>query len=269
MVPRGQAGSLPGWGECRPAAARAPAPWFRSTVAVGGILGRGLRHGQKLAGAGEVFPADGAGEQAVMANAVKSPGQDMQQEAADELCRFERHHLMACGAIAAVILVAKGDAGLVEGEQSSVRNGDAVGIAREVGEHRFGTSEGRLGIDHPAFLADRREVSQEGPAVGEWSEAAEEGEPAGVVKGEQFGEEQAAEQLAEDAHRQEERWSRGDPALSIECDAATRHDHVHVGVVGQCRSPGVEHGGDADPRAQVSRIGPRSGPMPRRAVMRH
>ena len=35
---------------------------------------------------------------------------------------------------------------------------------------------------------------------------------------------------------------------SIECDAAAGHDHVHVGMVRQCRSPGVEHGGDADPR---------------------
>jgi hypothetical protein len=34
-----------------------------------------------------------------------------------------------------------------------------------------------------------------------------------------------------------------------------RHDHVRMGVVRQCRSPGVEHGGDADPCAQVSGIG--------------
>ena len=128
----------------------------------------------------------------------------------------ERHDALAVGAIAAIILVAEGDAGLVEGEQPSVRDGDAVGIAREVGEHRFGPGEGRLGVDHPAFLADRREVAQEGPPVGEWGEAAEEGKPAGVVEGDQAGEEQAAEQLAQDAHRQEERRSRGDPALPIE-----------------------------------------------------
>ena len=30
---------------------------------------------------------------------------------------------------------------------------------------------------------------------------------------------------------------------------------MHMGMVGECRSPGVEHGGDADPRAQVTGIG--------------
>jgi hypothetical protein len=50
-------------------------------------------------------------------------------------------------------------------------------------------------------------VAQEGAPVSEWREAAEEGKPAGVMGRDQSGEEQAAEQLAEDAHRQEERRS--------------------------------------------------------------
>ena len=121
--------------------------------------------------------------------------------------------LLAVRAIAAIILVAEGDAGLVEGEQPAVRDGDAVSVARQIGEHRFGAGEGWLGVDHPALLADRREVAQEGPPVGEWCEVAEEGEPAGVVECDQPGEEQAAEQLAEHAHRQEERRPRRYPAL--------------------------------------------------------
>ena len=56
-------------------------------------------------------------------------------------------------------------------------------------------------------MTDRREVVLEGPTVGEWCEVAEEGKPACVVECDQSGEEQAAEQLAEDAHRQEERRS--------------------------------------------------------------
>ena len=101
-----------------------------------------------------------------------------------------------------------------------------------------------------ALMADRQKMAQEGAPISEWRKAAEEGKPAGVVERDQSGEEQTTEQLAEDAHRQEELWSRGDPALSIECDATARYDHVHMGMVGQCRSPGVEHGGDADPCAQ-------------------
>ena len=34
------------------------------------------------------------------------------------------------------------------------------------------------------------------------------------------------------------------------------------------RAPGVENGGEADVGAQVPGIGPRSGPMPRKAVSR-
>jgi hypothetical protein len=43
--------------------------------------------------------------------------------------------------------------------------------------------------------------------------------------------------------------------ISIEGDAAPWHDHVDVRMVGQCRAPCVEHGGDADARAKMARIG--------------
>ncbi|MEA2961467.1 MAG: hypothetical protein QOI46_1565 [Alphaproteobacteria bacterium] len=166
-----------------------------------------------------------------MANAVEPARQKVEQEAADELVGAERHDALAVRAIAAIILVAEGDAGLVEGEEPPVGDGDAVSVAREVGEHRFGAGEGWLGVDHPAFVADRREVAQEDAPVSERCEAAEEGKLACVVECDQPGQEQTAEQLAEDAHRQEERRSRGDPALPIECDATARHDHVDMGMV--------------------------------------
>ena len=91
-----------------------------------------------------------------MANAVEPARQNVKQEAADELVDGKIHDLLAIRAIAAIILVAQGNTGLVEGKQPPVRDGDAVGIARELGEHGFGTGEGRLGVDHPAFMADRR-----------------------------------------------------------------------------------------------------------------
>jgi hypothetical protein len=74
-------------------------------------------------------------------------------------------------------------------------------------------------------------VAQEGPSIGEWREASEEGKPARVVECDQSGEEPTAEQLAEGAHRQEKCRPRGYPALSIECDTAARHNHMHMGVV--------------------------------------
>ena len=42
---------------------------------------------------------------------------------------------------------------------------------------------------------------------------------------------------------------------AIERDAAARHDHVHVRMMGHRRAPGVQHGGDADAGAEVLGIG--------------
>ena len=56
-----------------------------------------------------------------------------------------------------------------------------------------------------APLPDGSEMAQERTSVGEMSHGAEEGEPAGLVQSRQPGQEQAAEQRAEHAHRQQER----------------------------------------------------------------
>src|SRR5271166_2374749 len=102
-----------------------------------------------------------------MPDAVKAAWQDMEQEAADELVRRERHDALPLGTIAAVVLVAEGDAGFVEGEQPPVRDGDAVGIAREIGEYGLGAGERRLGIDHEPLVPDCSEVTQKNSTVGE------------------------------------------------------------------------------------------------------
>ena len=68
----------------------------------------------------------------------------MEQEAADELVGGERHDALPVGAVAAIVLVAEGDAGLVESDKPPVRDGDTVGVAREIGEHRLGPAKGGL-----------------------------------------------------------------------------------------------------------------------------
>ena len=44
---------------------------------------------------------------------------------------------------------------LVEGDQTAVGDGHAMGVAGQIGEHRLGPGEGALGIDHPVDLAQR------------------------------------------------------------------------------------------------------------------
>src|SRR3546814_14549668 len=65
------------------------------------------------------------------------------------------------------------------------------------------------------------------------------------------GQEQAAEQGAEHADRQEEGGAGGYPACSIAGDAAARYDHVDVGMMGKRGSPCMEYGGDADPGTEM------------------
>jgi len=91
----------------------------------------------------------------MMADAVEAARQDVDQEAADELVGRQRHDLLAFSSRAAIVLVAERHAGLVEAEEPPVRNGNAVRVAREIGQHRLRPGEGRLGIDHPALLPDR------------------------------------------------------------------------------------------------------------------
>ena len=58
------------------------------------------------------------------------------------------------------------DGRAVEGDQPAVRDGDPVGVERQVGEDGFRTRERRLGVDDPALLPDRRKMAQKGPPLG-------------------------------------------------------------------------------------------------------
>ena len=77
-------------------------------------------YSQEFAGAHEIGLARGSGEQAVVADAVEPAWQKVEQEAADELVGAEGHDTLPLRAMTAIILVAEGDAGLVEAEQPTV-----------------------------------------------------------------------------------------------------------------------------------------------------
>ena len=111
--------------------------------------------------------------------------------AAGKLVGGKGHDLLPSGSGLAVVLVAEGDAFLVELEKAAVRDRDPVGVAREVSEHRLGSSERRLGINDPALLPDGREVPQECAPFGKLGHGAKEGELAGVVQRAQPGQEAA------------------------------------------------------------------------------
>jgi len=60
---------------------------------------------KQFAGSRHIGLVCGTGEQAVMPDAVEAMWQDMEQEAADELMRCERHHALPLQTIAAVVFV--------------------------------------------------------------------------------------------------------------------------------------------------------------------
>jgi hypothetical protein len=107
------------------------------------------------------FGAIAAGEQAVVADAVEAFGQDVDEEAADELIDVGRHRGVSARSLDPVVLDLESDLPPVKCEQAAVRDGDTVGVARQIGEHGLGPCKRALGIDEPAFLShDRAARSQ-------------------------------------------------------------------------------------------------------------
>src|SRR5437016_14058165 len=99
-------------------------------------------------------------KQPVVADAMKPLRQYVEQEAPDELVGAECHCAVPRLPVAAVVLVAEGHAALVESNEATVRDGDTMGVAGEVGEHCFRPSEGRLGIDEPLLPFKRCEIDR-------------------------------------------------------------------------------------------------------------
>ena len=211
--------------------------------------GLGWRHIEQAAAEGEFLLAVAAGEEAEVADAVEVFGQDMEQEAADELFGREGHGLEA--AVMTVVPPTETDLTVLDGEEAVVGDGDAVGVLAEVVEDLVGAGEGGLGVDDPLGLAEGLEVEGEGGGIVERGEGVAELEPAGA-EGllEQF-EEEAAEQAGQDEDGEEETGAAGDPAVTVGSDAAAGDDAVQVGVKREHLPPGMQDGEEADLGAEV------------------
>src|SRR5215472_11372166 len=160
---------------------------------------------------GEMLAACGIGDEAIVADAMKAAGQNVQQEAAHELVGVEGHGLVAGPAFGAVILPAEGDATLVEREQAAVGDGHAMGVAGQIGEHRCWPGKRTLGIDHPFDFAQRCEPFGESARISERGVLSEELQLAATMSLIEFFEEATTEQPREHPYREEEPGLAGDP----------------------------------------------------------
>src|SRR5674476_571700 len=96
-------------------------------IIIGG-LGLGLLATEQLVGACDIVSTGGAGEQAVVADAVEALGQDVDQEAADELVGRQRHGRVPTWSLDPVILPLERNVGIVGWDQPAVGDGDAMGV---------------------------------------------------------------------------------------------------------------------------------------------
>jgi len=110
----------------------------------GGRSGHGLR-GEQLPAKFESLGTEAIGQKAAVTDAHETFGQDVEEEAAQELRCGEGH--LALLVARSVVLPAEGDPLAVKADPSMVGDGDAMGIAAQVAENLLGASESRLGID--------------------------------------------------------------------------------------------------------------------------
>src|SRR5215469_11571508 len=179
-----------------------------------GVLYLGsCRHIEQFPGARDIVFAAGAGQEAVVADAVEALRQNVEQEAANEFVRTEG---LAVGTVAAIVLVAERDPGLVERDEPMVRDGDAVGVSRQIGEHRFRPGEWRLGVDDPSLVAERHQVAEEGMSVAQPNLVTEELEAVRCMQLLEVLQEPPPEQLGEHANRQQGSGAGRDPPLATE-----------------------------------------------------
>jgi len=104
-------------------------------------------HTEQQAAAFECSSPSAVGEDAEVANANQTGGQNVQQEAAQELMSGNGHDLVL--AAVSVVPPAEGDALVVEGHEPMVGDGHAMCVAGQVVENMFGAAERWLGVDHP------------------------------------------------------------------------------------------------------------------------
>jgi len=144
----------------------------------------------------------------------ETAGQHMQQEAANELHRVQRHffNLVAAPGVAP----AEADSTSFEGEQSTIRDGDAVSVACEIAKHLIRPAKRGPDADHPVHLLQLGHPFLEADRVREFAKLAVKREPARGKRFLQIEEEFAAEEPAEGLLRQKELdLAGGPPALPI------------------------------------------------------
>ena len=134
-------------------------------------------------------------QEPVIANAVESTGENVEQESPNELLGRERHDFLLI--VVAVVPPVEPDLAVFDLQDPMIGNRDPVGVAADVVHHLLGASEGRLGINDPFHITHRIEMLVENLRISKGLEGREELEFAGIESLLQISQEQSAEQAGQ------------------------------------------------------------------------
>ena len=189
----------------------------------------------------------------VIANAVESTGENVEEESPDELLRREGHDFLLI--VVTVVPPLELHLPVFDIQQSMVGNRDSVGVAAQVVHHLLRSGEGRFGVNDPFQVVQRIEITAESLGILKGRERRKEAEFAGVEGLLQIGQEQSAEPAGQHPYGQEEIGAARNPAGTVGRDPATRNDTMQVGMKEQVLSPTVQYREEADLGAQMLGIG--------------
>jgi hypothetical protein len=99
-------------------------------------------------------------------DSLKSAGQDMQQETANELIGIQAHHLLT--RIMAVILPMKADLTIDEIDQAMIGNSHPMRIATQILKDLLRASKRWFGVNHPLDLSYWSQIPGKGFGTLKW-----------------------------------------------------------------------------------------------------
>ena len=134
-------------------------------------------------------------QEPVIANAVESTGENVEEESPDELFGRENHNFLLT--VVAVVPPVELDLPVFDIHDSMIGNRDPVRVAADVIHHLLGSGEGRFGVDDPFRMAHGIEMPAENLPVSKGPEGREELEFAGIESLLQISQEQSAKQAGQ------------------------------------------------------------------------
>ena len=137
----------------------------------------------------------------------------------------------------AIVFPLERDLSALQGNKPFLGDGDAVGIAAEIGESLLRAAEGWFCINNPFPFFVRRHTGVESKGIPEWFDRAEEVQKPLIKSVFQEFEKDPTEQVGEYLDVEEESGLTVGPAFVVSGETAAWHNEMHVGVMQQVLPP--------------------------------